>query len=231
MILINLFIAFFCILTISKKTISMSVSNQDLDELEALIRAYKDASTSIEKHSEVSPRNVKKPTARPVHEEEIEASKVGLRIMASSHAKTCGISSRAAYHVCAKKAINDPEQQQCALTFVETYMKCYFGETLQSGSKDLMHCSGSCMWNFDNCLVNSNKVEMFICMNGRDKCSSQCPWPNALQNTKRGYTNCDSICEGRYDLCYNNARVENMEDIHLCAVNRVICKTSSKCEL
>ena len=212
---------------------TMSVSNKELTELETLIKAYKDISVNIQHRAVNNPEPVVPKSANgnaQLHEQQVEASKVGLKIMAASHAKACGTVSRIAFEECNKKASTKSEEQQCAETYVDKYSHCYFGETLTAGSGDLMHCTGSCMWNFDNCLVNSDKVEMFICMNGRDICSSNCPWPNDVStNSKRSSTNCNAVCEGNFDMCFNSATKGT--HIWLCNVNRAQCRRQSKCRI
>jgi len=220
-----------CLTMVPGWSSAMSVSNKELTELETLIKAYKDISGKIQHRAVSNPEPVIPKSTNgnsQLHEQQVEASKVGLKIMAASHAKACGTASRIAFNECNDKANTKNEEQHCAETYVDKYSHCYFGETLTTGSSDLMHCSGSCMWNFDNCLVNSDKVEMFICMNGRDICSNNCPWSNAISsNSKRSGTNCNSVCEGKFDMCFNSA--QKGSHIFLCNVSRALCRKQTTC--
>ena len=221
---------------ISEATWTLSISNKDLEDLETLIQSYKrvaaaktqanSADFAGRKTFQVNRRGMET-TENP---QEAEASRVGLRIMAKENAKHCGMQSRVTYELCNKNAVNKGDEEGCASTFVDAYEKCYFGNSLLRGnSKDLMHCSGSCLWNFDNCLVNSNKIEMFICINARNACSARCPWPSNNVSRKRTSTNCDSVCQGRFDQCYDVIKLPH--EVMLCNVNRHHCRQSSTCEI
>jgi len=162
-----------------------------------------------------------------IHKQQIEeANKAGLKIIARAHARSCGIASRLVYETCVTKASNSNEQKLCAKFFVEGYTKCYFGNTHEQKSfHDLMKCTGSCTWNFDSCLINSNKVEMFICMSGRNNCYKHCPWNTSeghVLNFNKRETNCHSNCEGDFDQCFNIAKKPSL--LYICNVNRNNCK-------
>ena len=217
---------------------TLSISNKDLDELESLIKAYKRTATKTtagernerKRFKEENTTNYGVKAGTESSPQQVEAAKFGLQIMAQAKAKRCGIETRLSYEVCNKKAVSDNEKQACASIFVEAYQKCYFGDTLlKASSKDLMYCSGSCLWNFDNCLVNSNRVEIFICINARNMCSGRCPWPNNIVTRKRSSTNCNSVCEGKFDQCYD--AMKNPEGIFICNVNRFACRQSSYCTI
>ena len=210
------------IVLVSEVSWTLSISNKDLSELESLIQSYKRVAASSPQMNYV----VKSTTEHP---QEVEASRVGLRIMSQANSKRCGMGARVNYELCNKNAVKKGDEEECASIFVNAYEKCYFGDSLLKGnSKDLMDCSGSCLRNFDNCLLNSNRVEVFICINARDTCWGRCPW--LVNNvSKRTSTNCDSVCQGRFDQCYDV--IEQPHEIMLCNVNRNLCRQSSTCEI
>ena len=231
---------------VSNSSWSLSISNRELEKLESLIKAYKDTAASSFKDGRrtLSLNNKRTSSERGTsysveatterlpqhHQQEVDAAKVGLQIMAQFKGKQCGAEARLGYQLCTKNALSRGAEEACASTFVETYQKCFFGDTLTTGSKDLMHCSGSCLWNFDNCLMSSNKVEMFVCINARNRCSSNCPWPQNNQvSRKRSSTNCYSVCEGKFDQCYDIA--PKPTDIMVCGVNRHLCRQLSTCSI
>jgi len=206
-----------CIILISKQACGLSVPEQAFNELERLIKGYKDSTNLVHHQSE--------DTTDLIPKQKVNVAE--LKILARAHARPCGIASRLAYETCVTKASNSNEQRLCAKLFSKRYSKCYFGNThhKQKSFHNLMKCTVSCTWKFDSCLINSNKVEMFICMSGRNNCYKHCPWNTAeghVLNFNKRETNCHSNCEGEFDLCFNV--VKKPSELFVCNVNRNDCK-------
>lgn len=193
--------------------VAREISSKTLDELESLIKAYK--------------KSIGEVRTRPsdVAEKKIDAhaaSEHGLLVSNNKSAKLCGRSTRFRYKDCFGLSKSENERENCAQAFVEQYQECYFSLSLSIGSKDLFACEGTCLWNFDNCLINSSKVEMFVCMNGRDKCRQNCPWAFISGNEKRGLQSCHNNCEGNFDQCADAIKYPFEQAI--CAAHRGICR-------
>lgn len=216
------FLAIFATLLLIDSLVARQITGETLDELENLIKAYKD---SNKKETVELPIAKAKVDTSPDVALVKSAAENGLKIVGKVAAKVCGIDTRFEYQKCLSKATATDDQSSCALLFVETYSKCYFGESLNTGHNDISVCEGSCLWNFDHCLINSSKVEMFVCISGRKRCSSNCPWPTSIneKREKRGKGNsCNNNCEGEFDLC-TDAIQAHME-MMICSVTRQSCR-------
>lgn len=202
------------ILCVVHSLVAREITRETLDELENLIKSYE---TSADQQT-ISTAVIDKPVDESSHVNAVEHS---LTMLDKQTAKHCGRSERFKYQECITFAKSQDVQRNCAEVFVNAYQKCYFGKSLMEGDKDLHVCEGSCLWNFDGCLVDSSKVEMFVCINGRQKCRRNCPWPT-YRNEKKGMQQCHNECEGTFDQCKDQACMP--KESWVCAVARSMCR-------
>lgn len=159
-------------------------------------------------------------------------------LIPESLSTTCASNVRRVYQECLNKNVSSSENIKCSDAYVKEYSKCYFGVTLQHGSKDSSLCDAFCVFNHDQCIINSNKLEIFICMGARDICKSHCPicandggdtienLLGKLSSRKRGCINRQVLCNKRNMKCLDFSTSDSQR--YLCKSAGSMCKPTCK---
>ena len=91
--------------------------------------------------------------------------------------KICATKVRERYNNCRKTEKTNTDvlvKSQCTDTFNIAYSICFFGNTLNVGHSEPSICLRFCMLYMDECLMESDKLEIFTCMKARDQCLHHC---------------------------------------------------------
>jgi hypothetical protein len=162
------------ILDVTIQEISMK-SLSRTDEIEALFKIYqqtvKGESTQRLKHQHIGKETHPK-----------------ISYIKPEQSKVCAIRERQKHDECRKpeKVSNSIVlKSQCADSFDMGYSTCFFGKTLNAGHPEPNKCLRLCLLYMDACLIESNKLETFICMKARDKCINHCSISDCDAHPKR----------------------------------------------
>ncbi|XP_057313322.1 uncharacterized protein LOC130654723 [Hydractinia symbiolongicarpus] len=128
----------------------------------------------------------------------------------------CSESSRITFKECIVVSSTVDDKRACAKKFVDTYKECFFGKSVPHASSNGVGCQDTCIRKFDKCLYTSNKVEEFVCINGRDTCRGNCKIESL---SKRG---CSEDCDAGYRICEQHCEI--FTDILICQQNEKECR-------
>lgn len=143
------------------------MSNDDLNKIEELFKMYKD---SLLKKKEVITSSVDTD-----HSNTDSFSTSTAHLITETQSTSCAYKVQLKYDRCLQANISSQENRRCVSDYAIDYSTCFFGETLKHGSKDPELCDAYCTFNHDQCVINSKRLEIFICMGARDTCKSHCP--------------------------------------------------------
>uniref|UniRef100_A0A7M5X6X0 Uncharacterized protein n=1 Tax=Clytia hemisphaerica TaxID=252671 RepID=A0A7M5X6X0_9CNID len=128
---------------------------QSINELQALLNVYKEELIETE-------------TAKLQ-----QKNKQTLPVIKSEDSQICGRKIREIYQKC--KNETSEKAVDCDKRYSENYPVCFFGNSIIPGkSSGGKSCSKTCLRYMNNCLTQSNKLEIYLCMGGRDTCMRQC---------------------------------------------------------
>ena len=140
----------------------------------------------------------------------------------------CGKNAKQQYQKCLRTTSNgsNNQKEECSKVFVTKYSKCFFGQTLNHGSKNPSLCDSYCTFNHDKCSIFSDRIELFICIAARDKCKSHCKYgcetaadSAILNNNKRECRN--SSCGRFKNYCLRDSSEKNEKTI--CRFAEMLC--------